>query len=65
MRAGAQSDLPPAGEDGARGVALDRAADRPTRLPDPEPVPPTSKMLSSDCQSPGLGWTRRNVFIVL
>jgi len=51
---GAQPGLPPVGEDGARGVAIDRAADRPTGPGDGKPAPAASGLQSS-------GWPKSPV----
>ena len=58
---GAQPGLPPAGEDGARGVAIDRAADRPTGPGDRQACSASTRMQSSGSRkSPVSGWIRRN-----
>src|SRR3982074_2721293 len=49
---GAQPGLPPAGEDGARGVAIDRAADRATGPGDRESAPPASGCSRTAGRSP-------------
>ncbi len=57
----AQPSLPPTGEDGARGVALDRAANRATRPGDRPASFASIRMQSSGWpRSPVWGWTRRN-----